>query len=761
MFGSIAAFLPGVALAATAPQWELAVIAKGSSTIGSAGGGFSPPAIDRLSSTGAWQVAFSTYRPATWADGSVLVPGVHVQDLGGAHKTVAKDLDPAPGGWLFCFELNGACAQSGQHTVSLSQGEVAFEAALGLPPSGDRIKGIFTMNGQAGARRVADTRTPMPGNPAATFDDFSPPSIAESRVVFQATGGGIHPDGTPAMSGVYGDLGGGLSVLSDFNTPNSASDAAFSRFTSFGPFPMVTRVFTNIDDFIVAYEAAGDSHGAPGTLRDSIFSRGYRNGVFAFWATEATGSRILSPSVDFDTGVAFLGDGPAIYRGRSWETQFPLVSLTTLVPGETAPFQHLGQHPAADAAPRQVGILPFERWTAFVGTSPSTGEGVYLAHDTRDGQPRTLEKVADGPALWRALSPWLGSHPPVELLMSVELASQGVKDGIVAFDVAVLNHFPDAPAGGDFIVVAMKTTPTLTLKADADTYVRSDVFVRQNDNYGMQDFLEVGTGRADGSQAVGAADKMRGLVHFNTGVLPRLRLNSAVLETTVHSYDNGTASSVYTVDAHRVTAPWATPGGEGNGFEGTRPPGAPANLTDPDSASGVAWLGAPLNPDPFAANNSTQPSFDAAVLATQVIQQQTNVRGDRLQWDITPLAKAWLDGSAANNGVALTDATGDVVFRGLRMGSREGEAYSLPLAVPGPRLALKWTVGVVPGDLTGDGCVDRDDLTLMMAVIRGQAEPGSALAAKLDVNGDGRVDIADARKLATLFSRPLGAPCSP
>jgi len=166
-------------------------------------------------------------------------------------------------------------------------------------------------------------------------------------------------------------------------------------------------------------------------------------------------------------------------------------------------------------------------------------------------------------------------------------------------------------------------------------------------------------------------------------------------------------------------------------------------------------------PDPFAANNGTQPAFDPAVLATQVVSQQANARGDKLQWDITPLARGWLDGTASNNGVALTDATGDVLFRGLRMGSREGEAYGLPLAVSGPRLALKWTLGALPADLTGDGCVDRDDLALMMAVLRGQAEAGTALAAKLDVNGDGRVDIADARKLATLFSRPLGVPCTP
>ncbi|MGB0910415.1 MAG: dockerin type I repeat-containing protein [Nitrospirales bacterium] len=61
------------------------------------------------------------------------------------------------------------------------------------------------------------------------------------------------------------------------------------------------------------------------------------------------------------------------------------------------------------------------------------------------------------------------------------------------------------------------------------------------------------------------------------------------------------------------------------------------------------------------------------------------------------------------------------------------------------------------GDLNLDGCVDLSDMTIILADVRGPAPHDSAF----DLNGDGTVNIADARKLATLFSNPRGAACSP
>jgi hypothetical protein len=60
------------------------------------------------------------------------------------------------------------------------------------------------------------------------------------------------------------------------------------------------------------------------------------------------------------------------------------------------------------------------------------------------------------------------------------------------------------------------------------------------------------------------------------------------------------------------------------------------------------------------------------------------------------------------------------------------------------------------GDFNGDGCVDRSDLSTLMAVVTGTG----AKPLVFDLNGDGKVNIADSRKLVTLFSNPRGVPCN-
>ena len=59
-----------------------------------------------------------------------------------------------------------------------------------------------------------------------------------------------------------------------------------------------------------------------------------------------------------------------------------------------------------------------------------------------------------------------------------------------------------------------------------------------------------------------------------------------------------------------------------------------------------------------------------------------------------------------------------------------------------------------PGDLNGDGCVDRSDYYIIIGDIRNPAVNDPAH----DLNGDGVVNIADARYLVTLFTNPRGAP---
>jgi hypothetical protein len=60
------------------------------------------------------------------------------------------------------------------------------------------------------------------------------------------------------------------------------------------------------------------------------------------------------------------------------------------------------------------------------------------------------------------------------------------------------------------------------------------------------------------------------------------------------------------------------------------------------------------------------------------------------------------------------------------------------------------------GDFNNNACVDNTDLTIMLTVVNGP-NPKPML---YDLNGDGKVNIADSRKLVTLFTNPRGAACN-
>ncbi|MGB0909315.1 MAG: choice-of-anchor Q domain-containing protein [Nitrospirales bacterium] len=63
---------------------------------------------------------------------------------------------------------------------------------------------------------------------------------------------------------------------------------------------------------------------------------------------------------------------------------------------------------------------------------------------------------------------------------------------------------------------------------------------------------------------------------------------------------------------------------------------------------------------------------------------------------------------------------------------------------------------LIPGDMDKNGCVDQTDLRIILTALRGTAPQEISH----DLNGDGDVNIADARKLVTLFTNSRGTPCS-
>ena len=62
----------------------------------------------------------------------------------------------------------------------------------------------------------------------------------------------------------------------------------------------------------------------------------------------------------------------------------------------------------------------------------------------------------------------------------------------------------------------------------------------------------------------------------------------------------------------------------------------------------------------------------------------------------------------------------------------------------------------IPGDLNNDKCVDRADYTILVDAIRG----GDIGNMDNDLNGDGVVNISDARYLTTIFTNPRGVSCN-
>jgi DNA-binding beta-propeller fold protein YncE len=302
------------------------------------------------------------------------------------------------------------------------------------------------------------------------------------------------------------------------------------------------------------------------------------------------------------------------------------------------------------------------------------------------------------------------------------------------------------------IVIAQNQVRSLSFQSQKDAYVRSDLNVRKNDNYGMQDFIMVGTSR----QPEGSPDAMRALIQFDLDKVPATQLQSAKLQLSVYGFDNGTNQSLYSIEVHRILENqqswWKTPWNEGNGFEGPESTGGvsgggPTGSTDPDSAHGVAWSGAGDNDDVNAINNETQPDFDIRIDALATIRQDSMEKGSIVELDITTLVWDWLNDTLPNNGLMLLDNTTDGSFRGISFGAKEGFLNNLPNAVTGPRLVLRFK----NGDLNDDNFIDKTDVQLISISIN---QPATGPFDPRDIDGDGKITILDSRRLVSLCNKP-------
>ncbi len=252
---------------------------------------------------------------------------------------------------------------------------------------------------------------------------------------------------------------------------------------------------------------------------------------------------------------------------------------------------------------------------------------------------------------------------------------------------------------------------TVTLEAEADTTLRTDLDVRRNDNYGCSPFLTVGGSRGGGGIPNDGPDGIRSLIRFDLGGMTE-PVASAILQLRIVHVFSFSPPQFYALDVHQVLESWI----EGNGL--TESP-MPDGCVHVNPASGVAWVGADDGGD---ANNQTQPNFVVGAIATAFVDESTLVSepdrvgtGALVEWDITPLVNDWITGAVPNHGLVLRDNTSDGTFKHIFLGAREGDlfAFSDPRVQPGPRLVLTTATEATCLDIPATIVGTNDDDTLV------------------------------------------------
>lgn len=138
--------------------------------------------------------------------------------------------------------------------------------------------------------------------------------------------------------------------------------------------------------------------------------------------------------------------------------------------------------------------------------------------------------------------------------------------------------------------------------------------------------------------------------------------------------------------------------------------------------------------------NASQPGQSKLVVASAASNTKSSP-GDYNTGDFVPVTNGSTPGLAGRYQAVQVTFTADP------SNSDSPVLFDLTLQAPDDCPSL---------DLDQNGCIDRADVSLSVAAVRARSQER-----RYDSNCDGKVDISDSRYIATKFTNPGGAPCTP
>lgn len=270
--------------------------------------------------------------------------------------TIADTNTAVPGGTGTFTQFGGVAIEGGSVPAIDANGNVVFRGS-----SANAAYGIYTSIGGV-LSEVVTTNATIPGT-SQNFQLITTPVISNGDVVFPAFGAL-----DSGVGGIYTNIGGGLNVVADTNTP--IPDGT-------GNFPVMQFLGTSIDD---------DGNVAIGSRFNGIYT--FIDNTLTTVANTSTAipggtgnfERFGAPSID-DGLVAFrvyqtTSSFEAIYTNLTG-TLTAVVDTNTAIPEGTGNFKTVG-NPSLDNS----GL-------AFLGTDSADNGGIY---ESKDG---LLELIAN------------------------------------------------------------------------------------------------------------------------------------------------------------------------------------------------------------------------------------------------------------------------------------------------------------------------------------------------------------------------------